>query len=469
MVYGRPPLVLGSLVCAIAVMWNNDFTLYLIGTSFLIVAMSFDLVDSWFAARFLSNSTLANLADRIMDKIVYSTIFPLVAVGMMWRLTFIAPDRSKPEMLHAILVLVLCIIVIVRNNIAHFIRSCAINKAFFPENKEFTRLRTMVASPVVVLLYIHAFYLPGERDGLLALCTSWLASLPLRSFYIIEIILLIINFGSIAALGKKYGNLCLDEVAHEDDLLRWRILSFFPNTLSVLNALMGVLAVLFAYQGLMRQAYLFLIGAAIFDKLDGALARKLGLTEPSPANESLSQVSFGGILDDIADAVSFCLAPALIFFMVFYDAPDLIVHEFWIAAIALLYFLLGIARLIYFTLDRKPISGFFKGMPTPAAALLIVAPVMLFSEAVDNSIKMVDFWEVFSFVTAVVASLAMNLYPVHYLHIGRFMDRNPWFGRANILLLIVALFSPYFGYIALLYLILYLLSPILTRRLEPIQ
>jgi hypothetical protein len=32
----------------------------------------------------------------------------------------------------------------------------------------------------------------------------------------------------------------------------------------------------------MREAYLMLIGAATFDKLDGALARRLGLTEPLP-------------------------------------------------------------------------------------------------------------------------------------------------------------------------------------------
>ena len=37
------------------------------------------------------------------------------------------------------------------------------------------------------------------------------------------------------------------------------------------------------------------------------------------------------------------------------------------------YAALGIARLIYFTLDKDPIPGFFKGMPTPAAAMLAVA------------------------------------------------------------------------------------------------
>jgi uncharacterized membrane protein YfhO len=47
------------------------------------------------------------------------------------------------------------------------------------------------------------------------------------------------------------------------------------------------------------------------------------------------------------------------------------------------------------------------------------------------------------------------------------MDSNPWFGRFNMLLLLICLFTPYFGYIALIYLLLYLLSPSFTRRMEP--
>lgn len=467
LVYGRPPLVFGGLVCAIAVMWNRSYTLYMIGILLLLISMSFDLVGGWFTARYPPHPTLANLADRIMDKIVYSTIFPLVGVGMMWRLIFIAPDHTRAELLHAILVLVLCITVLVRDNFAHFMRSCAIQKGFEPETREFTRLRTMVAAPVGVLLYIHAFFLPGPRGGTIFTFISWLANLPLRSFFVIEIIFLIINFGSIAALGRKYGTLCLDEVCLEDDQLRRRILSLFPNALTVLNALMGVLSVLFAYQGLIRQSYLFLIGATIFDKLDGALARKLGLTEPLVHQGMQSRISLGGILDDIADAVSFCLAPALIFYMILSDFPGQMIEQLWVGVAAFFYFLMGVARLIYFTMDRAPIPGFFKGMPTPAAALLLVAPLLLCSQSIDDAIELSRFWAGFSFATAIVAAVAMNLYPVHYLHIGRFMDRNPWFGNINILLLVFSIFTPYFGYIALLYLVLYLLSPVVTRRIEP--
>ncbi len=469
LIYGRPPLVLGGMLCAIAVMWNRSFPLYLTGVFLLLISMSFDVVDGWFASRYPPHATMANLVDRVMDKIVYAIIFPLVSVGMMWRLIFFESAYTKPEILHAILVLVLCITVLVRDSFAHFMRGCALQKGFETEAVEFTRLRTMVAAPVGVLLYIYAFYLPGESDSIVYHFISWLANLPRRTYFIIEIIFLIINFGSIAGLCRKYGTLLLDEVCHEDDLLRRRILSFFPNALTVFNALMGILAVLFTHQGLIRHAYLFLVGAAIFDKLDGALARKLGLTEPSPNQKTKRGITLGGLLDDIADGISFCMAPALIFHMTLADYPIPGLAQSWTTVVAVAYFFLGITRLIYFTFDRTPIPGFFKGMPTPAAALLVVAPLLMFNQAAEASMPTAPFWSIFCFSLMVIASFAMNLYPVHYLHIGRFMDSNPWFGRFNMLLLLVFLFTPYFGYVALLYLLLYLASPIFTRRMEPVQ
>jgi len=47
------------------------------------------------------------------------------------------------------------------------------------------------------------------------------------------------------------------------------------------------------------------------------------------------------------------------------------------------------------------------------------------------------------------------------------VDRRPWFGRLNLLLLVVSIFTPYFGYVALTYMVLYALSPVWTRRMEP--
>jgi CDP-diacylglycerol--serine O-phosphatidyltransferase len=467
LVYGRPPLVFGGMLCGIAVMWTRDPLIYTLGVTLLFISMTFDMIDGWLATRFQLHSTLAHLADRIMDKIVYSIIFPLVAVGIMWRILFTSVAGTKAELLHGIFVLILCVTVLIRDNFAHFMRFFSMRTGPEPELREFTRLRTIVAAPVGTLLYAHAFYVPGGPTSLIYIWISWLGNLHLRVLFLIEIIFLIINFGSIAAYCRKYGTYCLDEICDEDERLRFKILSFFPNSLTIMNAVMGLLAVLFAYQDRIREAYLFLIGAAIFDKLDGALARRLGLTEPFLVQNRSHHISFGSVLDDIADGVSFCIVPAWIFYLLLADFSDPVIQLLPIGLAALLYTLMGIIRLIYFTIDRTPIPGFFKGMPTPAAALLVAAPLIMFNQAVGDASEWARYWGLLCFGLMIFSAIMMNLYPVRYLHLGRFIDRHSWFGRLNMLLLVIFIFTPYLGYAALIYMLLYVLSPLITRRMLP--
>lgn len=452
------------MICALAVMWSQNPAFYLVGTCFLIISMSFDLVDGWFTNRYQLDSTLSHLADRVMDKLAYSMIFPLVAVGMMWRLKFTTADATRPELLHTILIVIVCVTVLIRDNFAHFIRFMATGSGPEIEAKAFARLRTMVALPVGALLYAYAFYIPDGPGWPIYQALGWLANIPLRMLFFIEIIFLVINFGSIAAHFRKYGTLCLDEICEEDETLRRKILSFFPNTLTIMNAIMGLMAVFFAYQARMREAYLFLIGAAIFDKLDGALARKLGLTEPLPSQPPAPGISVGAIMDDISDAVSFCVVPAWIFFIIASDSSDPVLRQLPVGLISIGYAAFGIARLIYFTLDRTPVPGYFKGMPTPAAALLVVAPILMFNQAIQEGSADLRMWGLICYGLFVIAAVMMNMYPLRYLHMGRYMDRHSWFGRINFILLLIAIFTPYFGHYAMTCMVLYMLSPIVTQK-----
>jgi CDP-diacylglycerol---serine O-phosphatidyltransferase len=466
LVYGRPPLVFAGLLCAVGVMWTRSPTLYMMGVLFLFTSMSFDLFDGWFAARFQFHAVMAHLADRIMDRVVYSIIFPLVAVGMMWRLQFITPGPKRGELLHAIFILLLCITVLIRDNFTHFIRIYAMRQGQEPEPSEFTRLRTAVAAPVAAFLYAYAFYIPEGLAIPLYAWISWPGTLPLRWMFYIEIIFLIINFGSIAAYCRKYGGYCLDELCLGDYQLRRRMLSVFPNALTVMNAMMGILAVFFAYQGNVREAFLILMGAVFFDKLDGALARKLGLTEPAPGME-VKRVNLGNIMDDLADTISFCIVPAWIFHITLTGLAEPFVRGLPLLAIVVFYAVMGMARLVYFTLDPSPIPGFFKGLPTPAAALTVTAPLVMLTQAAQESPEWVRFWVVFCFVLMILIAFLMNTYPIHYLHIGRFMDRRPWFTRFTMLVLLVFLFTPFFGHVVFLCLIVYLFSPLWTWRSRP--
>jgi CDP-diacylglycerol--serine O-phosphatidyltransferase len=314
-VYSRPVLIFGGMICALAIMWGKNPVVYTVGVSFLILSMIIDIVDGWFSARFRPNAPLAPLADRLMDKLVYSIIFPVISAGMMWRLLVSETDPTHGQLLHAIVVLVLCVTVLVRDSFASFMRGFAIRQGVEPENSEYNRMRTIVAAPVSALLYAYAFYIPEGPDSWIYFRISYMGNVSLRILFFVEILFFIINLGSIAGYCRKYGTACLDELCFGDQVLRRKILSVFPNALTVMNALMGFIAVFFAYQGSMREAYLMLIGAATFDKLDGALARRLGLTEPLPDQPPKRTINMGSIMDDLADAISFCLVPAWIFYI----------------------------------------------------------------------------------------------------------------------------------------------------------
>jgi phosphatidylserine synthase len=467
LVYSRPLLVFSGMICAISVMWTLNPHAYMLGVSFLFLSATFDLVDGWFAARFRPNAPLAHLADRLMDKLVYSIIFPVIAVGMMWRMVFLSPDPSRGQLLHAILVILLCVVVLIRDNFAAFMRGFAIRQGVEPEHSEYNRMRTIVAAPVSALLYANAFFIPGGPSSVVYAWTSWLGSLPLRGLFFLEILFLIINLGSIAGYCRKYGTVCLDELCFGDDILRRKILSIFPNALTVMNALMGLLAVFFAYQGRLRESYLIMIGATIFDKLDGALARRLGLTDPLPDSPSPRKINLGSLMDDFADAISFCIVPGWIFYICMTDLAGARFENVPAGWIAVFYTVMGFLRLTYFTIDKHPIPGFFKGLPTPAAAMLALSPLLIFDQALSDASPLAPFWGFTAIGTLLFTAGIMNAYPIRYLHLGRYMSRHPWFARLNMVLLFSFAFTAYFGHFCFIYMVLYVLSPVVTRKIDP--
>ncbi len=466
LVFSRPLLVFGGMLCAIAVMWKLNPVIYTIGVCLLLLSMTFDLVDGWFAARFVPNAPLAPLADRLMDKLVYSIIFPVIAVGMMWRLIVITPDPTRGELLHAVFVLLLCVTVLIRDNFAAFMRGFAIRQGVEPEMSEYNRMRTIVAAPVSALLYAYAFHVPEGPPSWVYFKISWLANFPLRGLFFIEILFLVINFGSIAGYCRKYGRACLDELCMGNEALRRRILAFFPNALTVMNAMMGLMAVFFAYQGRVRESYLMLIGAATFDKLDGMVARRLGLTEPLPQDVGKRKINLGNLMDDFADAVSFCIVPGWIFYIAMSDFGTAGTARLPIGLMALGYGVMGIARLVYFTIDKTPIPGFFKGLPTPAAALLVVTPLIMLAQVQPQGSPWTAFWGYFAFGLMLFTALLMNCYFIRYLHMGRYMSRNPWITRLALAVLL-SVVTPYFGVICLVFMTLYVLSPLVTWRIDP--
>ena len=76
-----------------------------------------------------------------------------------------------------------------------------------------------------------------------------------------------------------------------------------PNLFTSLNLLSGWCSVYFAFQYKIKVSILLIMVAAIFDLLDGFLARLLKVDSP-----------LGAQLDSFADLITFGLAPAIIVF-----------------------------------------------------------------------------------------------------------------------------------------------------------
>jgi CDP-diacylglycerol--serine O-phosphatidyltransferase len=99
--------------------------------------------------------------------------------------------------------------------------------------------------------------------------------------------------------------------------------------------------------------------------------------------------------------------------------------------------------------------------------LLVTSPLIMYNEAAQEGAGWPVFWGIFCFAVIILAAIFMNLYPIRYVHLGRFMGRHPWFGRLTVLLAFLCVFTPYLGLIAFIYMFLYLLSPLVSWRIPP--
>lgn len=134
-----------------------------------------------------------------------------------------------------------------------------------------------------------------------------------------------------------------------------------PNLLTCCNLLCGCLGVVFVLEGRPVPAAYFVWIAGLFDFMDGFAARLLKVSSP-----------IGKELDSLADMVSFGLLPSLVIYkmMVAAGAPSYLPYvAFSIAAFSAL-------RLAIFNLDERQ-SDSFRGLPTPANALLLTALPLL--------------------------------------------------------------------------------------------
>ncbi len=138
-----------------------------------------------------------------------------------------------------------------------------------------------------------------------------------------------------------------------------------PTAITVCGLLLGMRAILYAFQGHVAASAYFIAAATIVDTLDGAAARLLRAGS-----------AFGQHMDTLTDAVSVGVAPAVLLYVVYFKGwggGGVVIASGWTVAV--------LARLAYFetTEERDPL--YFVGLPSPPAANML-SGFVLFSSRV---------------------------------------------------------------------------------------
>ena len=142
-----------------------------------------------------------------------------------------------------------------------------------------------------------------------------------------------------------------------------RLAFFLPNTFTALNMACGFFSIILGWKGQFYQASMILVLGAIFDSVDGRVARMTG-----------TQSAFGEQFDSISDVVTFGVAPAFLVYNKFFTNLGRIglITSF-------IFLLCGALRLARFNANIEKVSSeFFQGLPIPSGALALIG-LTLFS------------------------------------------------------------------------------------------
>jgi CDP-diacylglycerol---serine O-phosphatidyltransferase len=160
--------------------------------------------------------------------------------------------------------------------------------------------------------------------------------------------------------------------------------SLLPNALTILGVCLGLSSIKFALDFNYEMAVITIGFAAILDTLDGRVARLVNATS-----------KVGKELDSLTDVISFGVAPS--FIMYFWSINE--IGKFgWL--FVLVYTVCCALRLARFNLTNIEDSevwkiNFFEGVPSPAAAGLVLLPLIL---SLSNIVEVLNLETIISFL-----------------------------------------------------------------------
>jgi len=141
-----------------------------------------------------------------------------------------------------------------------------------------------------------------------------------------------------------------------------KLVFFLPNTFTAMNMGCGFVAIMNSMHGNYYKACMFIVLGAIFDSVDGRVARMTG-----------TQSSFGEQFDSLSDLISFGMAPALIFYNKFLIDTGRVG-----IVIGFLFLLCGALRLARFNANINNVSSdYFQGLPIPGAAIAVLSYILI--------------------------------------------------------------------------------------------
>lgn len=199
-----------------------------------------------------------------------------------------------------------------------------------------------------------------------------------------------------------------------------------PNAFTLINLFLGSFAIIIAFKGQneYNAAWLIML-AAFFDLVDGWAARLLN-----------AKSEFGKQLDSLADVVSFGVAPAILLFnwlyMVLTKLSRLSTFEMISASLgqnilllcSLLYVLAAAIRLARFNISGST-GRQFKGLPTPAAALIIAAIWLLINSESDLIQPIIlNIYFVLSFILVIMILMLSNIRMLSLKFDGLSLSKN---------------------------------------------
>jgi len=185
-----------------------------------------------------------------------------------------------------------------------------------------------------------------------------------------------------------------DESAQAAAALRPRRKGIYvlPNAITLAALFSGFYAIVMAMNGRFEVACIAVFCAAVLDSLDGRVARMTN-----------SQSAFGEQMDSLSDMVSFGAAPALIVYV--WALKDL-GKAGWIPAFV---YIAGAAlRLARFNVNIGIVDKrFFQGLPSPAAAALVMSLIWVMDDAGFKGASKIDWLAWSAFAMTLFAGLSM--------------------------------------------------------------